>query len=211
MEIESLKVEVRTKEEEYSHAKQRWRKEVDDAIRNMKTDYHDVYTQKRLLEKQLLDFDGEKEALRAKNDRLEKELADLQTDIASKKRDMQLNLLDQEDSTAGLAASTPATANDREIARILMADLQAIRKENQTLTHALSTKNEEIKTLDTKLAQQKEQLHREKTSDLDAGKIFTLRVYPSIIFSIKSTLKFPIDRVVKLFCSILKNTRVNSS
>lgn len=172
-----MKSEIRSKEEEHSHFKQRWRQETEDALRNLKTNYQDVCTQKHLLEKQLYDLEGEKETLLSKNHILEKDLADLQTDIASKKRVMQLNLREQQEDlpTGSLASSSmiaPVTSNDREVARVLMADLQVLRQKNQNLTIELAKKKEEVKVLETKVMQQHHQLQREKASHMSAGKIF---------------------------------------
>jgi len=159
-EIEILKTEARNKDEEQSRVRQRWRKEAEDALRNLKTNYKDVLAQKRLLEKQLEEVDEEKENLRSKNDRLEKDLADTQANVASEKRSMQLNMKEQ-DSPVQISSDL----GHKEIARLLSHDMQSVRKENSKLVEILTSRDEAVKILKSKLLESEEVLQKEMNSN----------------------------------------------
>ncbi|XP_066911870.1 putative leucine-rich repeat-containing protein DDB_G0290503 isoform X1 [Clytia hemisphaerica] len=149
-ELESLKAESQVKDEEQTRVKQRWRKEAEDALRNLKTTLKDVTAQKRLLENQLSEVEKEKENFRAKSDHLEKKLADLQTEVASKQRDMQMYMQDKGASESP-GPSAGATKKERDLARLLMADLQKLRQENEKLVDSITGKDDMIERMKTKL------------------------------------------------------------
>ena len=177
-EIESLKTEARNKDEEQSRVRQRWRKEAEDALRNLKTNYKDVLTQKRLLEKQLEEVDQEKEELRSKNDCLEKDLADTQANVASEKRSMQLYMKEQDSSV-----QSSKDLDHREIARLLSLDLQSVRKENANLTEILTLRDEAVKILKSKLFENGEVLQKEKKSNKELkNEVNSLKGIPNNLF-----------------------------
>lgn len=166
IENKNLKCDSQIKDEEFSRVRQRWRNEAEDALRSMTTSYEDVLTQKRLVEKQILISEQEKEKLRASNDRLEKDLAELNAKTASEKRILQLK---EDTNHAAIQTSLhfnnaveKKAESDREMTRLLSADLQMVRKENNTLAEALTSKDDSLKKLRREMNEMESKLWEEE-------------------------------------------------
>jgi len=163
-EIELLKGELTSKDEDQHRVKQRWRKEAEDAIRNLKTSYEDVLAHNRMLEKQLSESESEKIKLRQSNDDIAKDHLDFQTIVAAEK----LNFQKEQQQYSKSASRT--TDQSKELTKMLSSDLQTFRKENESMAVALTTKDDQLKKLKEELSTTESKLNTERQSNKSVNK-----------------------------------------
>lgn len=178
-EIENLKSDSRIKDEEHSRIRQLWRKEAEDALRTLKTSYEDVLTQKRLIEKQLIVNDQEKEKLRSNNDSIEKELATLNATIANEKRNLQI----KEDAQMS-SLGNPSEKSNQSEKEMLVADLQQARKDKKAMSESLRIRDETLSKLQNSFSKVEIKLSEEekKNSSLNE-ELATLKGFYIIFYA----------------------------
>ena len=157
LENELLKKDLTSKDEEQNRIRQRWRKEAEDAIRNLKTKYEDVEVQKQILERQLYESEKEKNRLRNDNDSVIKDYADLQEKIAT-----DTCLRQQNDRKEITPTMEKKLGSEKEMNRILSADLQSSRKENENLAAIITSKEDALKRSQLNVQSIQDDLMKEK-------------------------------------------------
>lgn len=161
-ENECLKTESRAKDEEQNRIRQKWKAQAEDMLRLLKTEQRELVAQNQLLERQFRDSQEEKNKLRDENDKITKEYANLQLTVAKNKR-----IYEQHTDRISIREDNDFTVRDLSI------QVDTLKSEKESLQAILSSKENAIKTLQTK---QEEivadlRIERNKNSDLNRERV----------------------------------------